>query len=299
MKKIWEHSVNENIESMSIAENKERVVLSTNKKICCFDFKGNKIWENKFNKKAKILTIPDGRIIIAIPVGLLFYMNTIVYFNENGKLLWKYKTPFGYRITDADTDKCGKNILVGVYDSIVQLNENGEIVMKRKFSNWKQLTTIHSVSVSGDGNFFIILTESTVVSYQSEIILFDKNGNELFRKRSEKNNSPYEIVFSNNSKYIAVRGAIGLGLNKGFLSLFDLRGNLLWKHSFDFVPREIDISENGEYIIAKREEDIFLFNIKGELLNEFKIENCKEVYSSKNGDKIFGCSDNKFWCYKI
>lgn len=299
MKKIWEYSVNENIESMSIAENKERVVLSINKKIYCFDFKGNKIWENNINKKARVLTIPDGRITIAIPIGPLFYMNTIIYFNENGKSLWKYKTSFGYPITDIDIDKYGENIFVGVYDSIVKLNKNGETIIKKRFSTWKQLTNIHSVSVSGNGEFFVTVAQSTFISDESYIILFDKNGNELFKQKAERKISPYKAFFSNNSQYIVVRGAVSLGLNEGLLYLLDLKGNLLWKHSFDFVPRNIDISEDGEFILAKRNEKIYLFNNKGELLNEFNIKDCKEIYLSKNGNRIFGCSVSKFWCYEI
>lgn len=279
MKKLWDYSLDKKIDSISISENKERILLSLNKKVYSFDFNKNKIWEYKIKKKARVITSSNGFNTIIIPIGPLSYMKSFFYVNDKGALLWKYKSPFGYMILDVDMDAMGEKIIANVYDTVICLNKLGEVVWEKKMGSWKQVSNMQNVSISGNGQFIAAIG-------QYHVIVFDKDSNEIFRHKINNNVSPYQATFSNNNQYIIVRACIGLGLTKGLVYLLDINGNLLWQYPFNFVPKDVNISTNSKYILVKRVDDIYLLNIKGKLLNKLNIKNCKEIYLSNDGKKL-------------
>jgi hypothetical protein len=289
LRKIWEYDSNSIIDDISFLETNEKIFISSNKKIFCFNFKNRKLWDFELKKKAEIITALHGDKLIIIPKGIFEHQKEILYFNTNGKLLWTFKLPLGYHVVGIDISPTGKKIVVGMNDKFIVLDNKGKSLWERQFSNWKEKSNVESVSISKNNKYFVV-----VANYS--IIAFDLVGNKLFENKIKKWRDPYEVKISNNGNIIS---RVGYGLLNGGLYYLNINGEILWNYDLNSIPDKIDISNNGDYIICSMNGTIYIFNNKGELINQFTIRNPKVLHFSENENKIYGATEKSYFHYDI
>lgn len=148
---------------------------------------------------------------------------------------------------------------------ILKIDTNGTTLW-----NTTEDRTLRNLAMSENG------TNIAAASWNREVLYFDGNGHEIWR-RNEVLGNILALSLSGNGQFI-VSGVMGAGPEDfgGNVSLFDKNGMLLWNYPTPAPIVSTAISETGDFIVAggdgydlyesPRDPDVYFFDGTGRLI---------------------------------
>jgi len=239
---IWDESVSDRLESVSISGNGSRIVVGTSyKDVLLFDGDGELLWEKELTTRSlyDVDMSADGRYIV-----LGGYDNVTYLYDNMGVQVWNFT--LGYWVESVSISSDGEYVAAGSWDDFVYLfNGDGELL-------WKFNTTwaVYAVSVSPEGNFVAAGNSYGNVSF------FDNSGNRLWQTAVGDSDG---ISVSANGEYIAVAERYS-----DKITLLNKTGAILWEWQAADYVNDVDISDDGRYVVAGSSDEhvYFLENLK-------------------------------------
>ncbi|MBT4637097.1 MAG: hypothetical protein HN687_00945 [Candidatus Marinimicrobia bacterium] len=231
------------------------------------DFYGNTIWEKSYgggmwDVGEAVIEVKGGGYVIAghsnspgISSG-----NSDMYLlkiNQNGNLLWQKgygnkafpNHEWAYDINQLPDEGF---LMVGGRDRygngaknalVIRTDKIGNLIWEKEYSGEGQVNELaYSMSPAINGNYFICITENTLLSpelYQPKIIKIDMNGNLDWQRPFAANGKKYHRFKISNTQNgdIVLVGSSGRDLAHGydedaFMTRIDSEGNIIWTSAY-------------------------------------------------------------------
>jgi len=190
--------------------------------------------------------------------------------------------------------------------NVYLFNRDGEILWKRNIAKYygPVHTSFSTVTISDDGSHVMLgLRGSTIgvpSSYGGELYYFDRNGQLLWNYTAIdpfRDDAPIgygehppinSIKSSADGSYIAVTMA-------GIIAYFDQHGNNLWYDKIGYWISSVDVSSDGQYVVAAGTSfdypmNIFFYNKAGRIWNyttsDEEIRGFNQVAMTSDAERI-------------
>ena len=232
---IWEKEFQEAVIDFSIAMSKSgeyfpNVVVLTDKALV-LDHRGEKISEIRgLDKGFNFFTISEsGNHIIQSwqyrSQGAKELEQSIVYvYDLAGTLRWKTPNVVPMRFPELAPN--GDYLIGPSWAEVLLVKKDGALRLINPRQDERRSLMRIFFAISGDSKFWAISFGEPYQDENVELVIYDPNGDELWRKVLEPMGLAYELEISHNGDMIAT---VAPGRATNFLCLFDRRGNLLWK----------------------------------------------------------------------
>jgi hypothetical protein len=238
---------------------------------------GNEWWRYETNE-----WIPNNTSALITKDSTVYFKSNsgdIYAFTSSGSLKWKSNIAFGQKL-QLSIDRIG-NIYTYKLDSLVVVDSDGEIVLKKRF---EKICT--PITFSPDGTTIYFKTGYFNSGYDKFIIAADLLGDTLWTFKV-KNTNEAPVVVDNQGNIYFYAHFDSLGSWKGYLFAFTEDGKVKWKYplsiyGFRSAPT---IDPNGNIVFYyQKDEMIGSFNYivslsqDGELNWEYPLEPDEDVY---------------------
>lgn len=157
------------------------------------------------------------------------YQNKVIAFDNNGAILWEFKTKGPAR--EIKVDEKNRKLFIGSEDrNVYILNiDNGKTENIIKVGR-----RIYSIDVNGDAS--LIAVSGGISAIKHDLLLYDSKGSEIFAKPIGA--TCKKVAF--NSDY----SKIILGSDKAEITLFDLKGNQLSSVKLNYEISDIKVDRS-------------------------------------------------------
>lgn len=241
------------------------------------------LWENHLELSLINMEISDdGSKIMAAAADVLDTDNKkVLFFNEEGNIIWEKKMP---RLLTAKMSSDGKSsIVLSAEEETVKLaflKEKGEVL-------WKK-TGFLTAEITQDGNHVAAVSED-------KIYFFDRKGNKVWDYDPGVDIS--HLIMSQNENYLLAYNHFGGGDDNLFY--FSTEGELLWQKRIR-DDSQVALSEEGQRIVVASwrhySEDFTLVNVfdsDGRLRREIEVGSRIEkiALDSSGTYLVVGCDD--------
>lgn len=202
-----------------------------------FDKDGMELWNASIPALARGVDVSnEGSVAVASSSGKIYLLN-------EGSVLWEYvleKSTWGaWDVVIAD-----KRIIAGDDNAdVYELSLGGELLRKTKLA---AKDYIYGVAADSNGSYIVGVT-------QNKNVYLLKDGKQNWRRQTG---------FSNYGAAISPQGLVAVGSWDANLYIYDIKGNLLWKHNLGDNVNRLAFSGNGKYLLAaSSDKRVYLFEI--------------------------------------
>ncbi|MCK4255417.1 PQQ-binding-like beta-propeller repeat protein [candidate division WOR-3 bacterium] len=166
-------------------------------------------------------------------------------YDLSGELVWKTHNIAPTRFPKLSPN--GKYLIGASYAEVLLVKKDGtfEFINPRK-SKRRSLMRIF-FTISGDSKFWAISFGEPYADESVQLVVYDPNGDEMFRKVMQPRALAYELEITNDGEKI---GVIAPENGKNLFYLFDNNGNLLWKvGEVSRTDHQIVFSPSNNYVL--------------------------------------------------
>ena len=244
---LWNYSTLSPPTAVAISPDASRIYAGTeDSRVICLDRNGSVLWTQNTDAPAYSLTLSkDGTLIAAAgknpgttPNGTVNYPNDLLLYNQNGSLLWKYRTG-GPNTVAISRDNSKIAVIGGRYGNLYLFNRTGGLVGGRSFPE-----TGSSLALSDDASrIFVGSVEGSVYRLDNAgAIVWTITTPYLSRHIAAANDGKC-VVFGNGSSIMKV----------------DRNGSVLWEYSTGAWVSSVAMSGDGRETGAISDA-IYFFN---------------------------------------
>lgn len=190
----------------------------------------------------------------------------ICIYDLTGKLLWKTSNIAPTRYPQLSAN--GEYLVGPSWAEILLVKKDGTFKYINPRQNKRRSLMRISFAISGTSDFWGISFGEPYADESVQVVTYDPNGAELFRKVTEPMGLAYELEISNNGEMI---GIIVPEKGENFFYLLDKKGNPLWK------ARTLS-SSTEQWIIFSPSDNYVLVTSLGGALKCFDASSGKEVW---------------------
>ena len=185
------------------------------------------------------------------------YSSEVTVYNTKNELTFKWFCA-DYIINDVVFSPNGKNIAVSAFNA-----SNGHFVSKLYILEFDSATPLKTFTFEND-----LLVSLSTVSNKSFCAVFSNHTDFFAWKKYEttsfSGDKSVTFLRTSGSNNIVVTGREG-NKSDNTITVFNTKGEQ--KYSFDFGFEIVDITVIGKYIYILSDKQIYLYNVKGDLLN--------------------------------
>ena len=188
-------------------------------------------------------------------------------YDQDGQLVFKYFTMSAYSEQDTAISPDETFFLFGSQHKFLTCYTlYGELLWQ------KEVGSLSDIRVSEDSEYIAVGTHG-------ELFLFDRNGNELWKKEVS-NTFIHEVAISAHAEYIAVDTLRGFYTNaRYYTEVYSREGDFLWRYQNIEPFMAIAMSSDGRYIAAGSKIILVFFdNFKA--IEEYSLSECAQQDNS-------------------
>jgi hypothetical protein len=190
-------------------------------------------------------------------------------YDRNGELVFKYPTLSAYSEQDTAISPDESYFLFGSQHKYVNCYTlHGEFLWQ------KEVGSLYNIRISTDNEYIAVGTHG-------ELFLFDRNGNELWKKEVS-NAFIHEIALSAHAEYIAIDTLRDFYSSspKQYIEVYNREGEFLWKYQGIQPFMAIAMSDDGRYITAGS-TNILVFFDNFIAIEEYKSSECAQSHKDE------------------
>lgn len=295
---IWENSVLDDVISMAISDDGKYIVAGVsdqatgNGRIYFYsNASSDPIWTRNTGSMGdvKAVAISSNGTYIVASAGS---DGKIHFFNKSsGDPLWTKDFGINYDVIDVDISADGKYIVVGANNYGENVNKTFVFHKSSSKPLWNATLQgdIRFVKISSDGNYFVVATGSSA----NMVYFFNTSDpNPLWDyKTSIYYDDIKGIDISANGSYFVV------ALEYDILFFNKTQSSPLWTNDVASKVTEISMMPNGEYMTAGDEDGVMLYNHIGDCLLYSPVGSVKSIDITSNGDYIIAGKSNRLYYF--
>ncbi|RQD73935.1 MAG: hypothetical protein D5R97_08690 [Candidatus Syntrophonatronum acetioxidans] len=246
-----------------------RAIICSGERLVLLDQEGNLLWEKDFDESLLEAGWNNEGTFIAVGTR-----EGKIYLVQEEEILWKKALPLP--LEDIQVCPEGNCIIALLTDRekekgvIIFMDPQGKVVWR------KEMPQIFKMDMSTEGDIMAFLAEE---EKDYTLYAFNKEGEPLWEKEGY-----LTLDVSHQGNYIAAASGEEI-------RLFSREGKEVWSYEPGAKITQLKISEDGEYLLAYNsfgggEDNLFFFNMEGELLWQKRIRDDSLVDLSEDGQRI-------------
>jgi hypothetical protein len=229
-----------------------------------FNGDGTKLWDHQIDGRIETVAVSKTGYVAAGPRDMYIYV-----YDRNGQLVFKYSTLSAYSEQDTAISPDESYFLFGSQHKYVNCYTlHGEFLWQ------KEVGSLYNIRISTDDEYIAVGTHG-------ELFLFDRNGNELWKKEVS-NAFIHEIALSAHAEYIAIDTLRDFYSSspKQYIEVYNRQGEFLWKYQGIQPFMAIAMSDDGRYITAGS-TNILVFFDNFAAIEEYKSSECAQSHKDE------------------
>lgn len=210
------------------------------------DQDGNKIWTHQIDGRIETVAVSKSGYIVAGPGDQYIYL-----YNLDGDLIFTYFANSMFDSQDVAIAPDESFFLFGSEHQYLNCYSlQGEFLWKR------DVGPLCNISISVDNEYIAVGTSN------SQLYLFDRNGNQLWGKKVTDVYFVHEVSISAHGEYLVIDSVKKPNqlMHQNFIVVYNRNGDILWQYQGGEPFLAITISEDGHYIAAGNNLELLFFD---------------------------------------